>query len=98
MKKSVYMDVGMYDLSYTIRMDLDFFLRAIKEYRVKFVKKPIVLYLTDGISSQLSNRFHFKLEEKKANLYHKREILMKQAENIMKRLSSKIHRTRTPQL
>jgi glycosyltransferase involved in cell wall biosynthesis len=65
-KKSVYLEVGMYDLFYKIRMDLDFFLRAIKEHRVKFVKEPIVLYLTDGISSQLSNRFRFKLEEKKA--------------------------------
>jgi len=65
-KKSVYLEVGMYDLSYKIRMDLDFLLRAIKEHRVKFVKKPVVLYLTDGISSQLSNRLRFKLEEKRA--------------------------------
>ncbi len=65
-KKSVYLEVGMYDLSYKIRMDLDFFLRTIKKYRVQFVQKPVVLYLTDGISSQLSNRLRFKLEEKRA--------------------------------
>ena len=65
-KKSVYMEVGMYDPVYTIRMDFDFFLRAIKKHKVTFVKTPIVLYLTDGISSKLSNRLRFKLEEKKA--------------------------------
>jgi len=64
--KSIYMDVGMYDLSFTIRMDLDFFLRALQKYAVQFIAKPIVLYGTDGLSSRLSNRIRFKMEEKKA--------------------------------
>lgn len=65
-KKSVYREAGMYDHAYKIRMDFDFFLRAIRQHTVTFVREPIVLYLTDGISSKLSNRLRFKLEEKQA--------------------------------
>ena len=61
--KSVYNEIGCYDNKYSIRMDFDFFIRASKKYEIKFYPRPIVLYPTDGISSQLKNRLAFKMEE-----------------------------------
>lgn len=61
--KSVYNEIGGYNNKYKIRMDFDFFIRASKKFEIKFYPKPIVLYPTDGISSQLKNRLIFKMEE-----------------------------------
>lgn len=64
--KSVYEKIGRYNSDYSIRMDLEFFLRATQKFEIEFYQKPIVLYPTDGISSKLKNRIVFKMEELRA--------------------------------
>ncbi|WP_457595024.1 glycosyltransferase family 2 protein [Hydrogenimonas sp.] len=64
--KSVYEEIGGYNQEYRIRMDFEFFLRASQKFEIKFFPQPIVIYLTDGISSRLKNRLLFKMEEWKA--------------------------------
>ncbi len=64
-KKDVYRKVGLYDITYKLRMDFDFFLRAQKKYSFVCINEPLVLYRTDGITSQLGNRWRFKMEEMK---------------------------------
>ncbi len=59
-----YKKAGLYR-NFRIRMDFDMFLRLGKFSKISFHKIPIVLYRTDGISSKLSMRFHFKMEELK---------------------------------
>jgi len=60
--KVAYLKTGLYN-SYSIRMDFDLFMRLQKFFNIYCFNKPIVLYLTDGISSKFKNRLKFKLEE-----------------------------------
>lgn len=64
--KCVYDEIGGYSHEYTVRMDFEFFLRASQKFEIEFYQKPIVIYLTNGISSKLKNRIIFKMEELKA--------------------------------
>lgn len=68
--KSAYQNIGNYSLNYKIRMDFDFFLQAAQRYTIDFHPIPLILYDTDGLSSQLSNRFKFKSEEYKSLTEH----------------------------
>ena len=61
--KEVYKEIGFYNLDFKLRMDFDLFLRIQKEYEIAFIELPIILYRTDGISSDIKNRVQFKLEE-----------------------------------
>jgi len=61
--KEVYEEIGLYSLDFKLRMDFDLFLRIQKKYEITFIELPIILYRTDGISSDIKNRVQFKLEE-----------------------------------
>jgi hypothetical protein len=75
--KNVYSTVGMYSLSYKIRMDFDLFMKIQTEFEIHYVNKPIILYATDGMSSQLKNRLQFKKEELKIIENYKSDFLFK---------------------
>lgn len=68
--RSAYYNIGNYSLNYKIRMDFDFFLQASHLYTIAFHPIPLILYNTDGLSSQLENRFQFKVEEYKSLVEH----------------------------
>ena len=75
--KNVYSTIGMYSLIYKIRMDFDLFMKIQAEFDIHYVNKPIILYATDGMSSQLKNRLQFKREELQIIENYKSDFLFK---------------------
>ena len=54
-------DIGRYDVTFRIRMDLDWLARHIDRHgiaRIRFIGKPLVRYRLDGISSRSLIRFY----------------------------------------
>jgi len=71
-KRDVYKEVGGYKEEFKIRMDFELFMRIEQKFKIKCINRPIVIYSTNGISSNIFNRLDFKLEEVKiVNLYYK---------------------------
>jgi GT2 family glycosyltransferase len=66
-KKSVFDDVGTFSKEFTIRMDYEFWLRALKKYDFYFIDEVMVDYLA-GISSNNIKRYY--QEEILANRKH----------------------------
>jgi len=75
--KRVYQKVGGYNLNYKLRMDFDLFMRIQNNYNISYIKKPLVFYPTDGMSSKLKNRLNFKLEELRIIENYKKDIFFK---------------------
>lgn len=87
-KKSIFDEIGMFDNNFSIRMDYDFWLRALKKYKFKFVDNVIVDYDPNGISGRDLKRFYFEqLKANKKNLknynYHNFLTLMKYCVHLM---------------
>ena len=59
-KREIYNEIGLYDLSYCIRMDYEFWLRCLKKYKYKFIDRIVVLYDIGGISSQGSFKYFYE--------------------------------------
>ncbi len=71
----LYHKIGGYSPSFTIRMDLEFFLRASKvPIALKLITYPVSHYEIGGISNQLKNRKVFNLEGLIAYYLHKNKI------------------------
>jgi glycosyltransferase involved in cell wall biosynthesis len=63
--KEVFESVGWFDEDFQIRMDYEFWLRALKEYNFLFIDTTFVIYDVDGISGKDLKLFYD--EERKAN-------------------------------
>jgi glycosyltransferase involved in cell wall biosynthesis len=59
--RDVYAALGGYNGSYKIRMDFDFFLRALPHYRLKAVDLDIVRY-NAGLSGSVKHRLRYEIE------------------------------------
>lgn len=66
-RRSIFYDIGMFDTSYSIRMDYDFWLRSLKKYRFRFIDSTIVNYGQFGMGVSGRNISKFHIEELKAN-------------------------------
>ncbi len=56
-KKSVYENIGLFNLSYSIAADYDLILRAyISKYHFRYVETPLASYSLDGMTGKLKNR------------------------------------------
>jgi glycosyltransferase involved in cell wall biosynthesis len=64
--RDVYKAVGEYNRSYRIRMDYEFWMRALKRYEFKFIDDVLIDYAPNGISAR--NDYLFYLEEHRANM------------------------------
>lgn len=64
-KRSIFDEIGIFDKNFSIRMDYDFWLRALKKYKFKFIDNVIVDYDPNGISGRDLKKFYF--EQLKAN-------------------------------
>ena len=70
-KRDVYKKIGFYKKEFKLRMDFELFVRLEQYFKIKCVNEPIIIYDTQGISSNILNRLNFKLEELKIiNLYY----------------------------
>ena len=63
----VFDDVGLFDTNYSIRMDYEFWLRALRKYDFHYLNDIIVNY-SAGISKTEIRKFHY--EEIRANVQH----------------------------
>jgi glycosyltransferase involved in cell wall biosynthesis len=66
--RKVFEKVGMFSQKYYIRMDYDFWLRALKKYNFKMLNEVLIDSDTNGISGKGKLTKKFYQEEKKANL------------------------------
>jgi glycosyltransferase involved in cell wall biosynthesis len=60
--KLVYEDVGGYSQSLKLRMDYEFFMRAMTKYKPKLVYEVVAIYDISGISSSLNHKYRFEVE------------------------------------
>lgn len=65
-RREVYKNVGAYNENYRIRMDFEFFLRAVQSHVIRPQERVIVEYDVTGISSSLKNKLQYKAEELRA--------------------------------
>lgn len=65
--REVFNEIGFFDESYKIRMDYDFWLRALRKYSFTMIDDTLVNYHPIGISSMSSKTRVFYEEEKRAN-------------------------------
>jgi hypothetical protein len=93
----VYKNIGLYNSKYRLRMDFAFFMKAQTKYKFNCFNKPIVLYSTDGISSNIKNRLFFKIEEIKVindfnySLFYNIKFYIKLPFYIIKKILSYIY-------
>ncbi|NBD33152.1 MAG: glycosyltransferase [Cyanobacteria bacterium] len=66
--REVFEKVGMFSNDYQIRMDYDFWLKALRKYEFKMLNEKLTDSDTNGVSSQGKLTKIFYQEEKKANL------------------------------
>ena len=64
--REVYQKVGVYDVRYRIRMDYEFWLRALKLYEFSFIDEILIDYAPNGISAR--SEYLYYLEEHRANM------------------------------
>ncbi|HEO98694.1 MAG: glycosyltransferase [Campylobacterales bacterium] len=60
--KLVYEDIGGYSKSLKLRMDYEFFVRAMMKYKPKLVYEVVTIYDISGISSSLNHKYRFEVE------------------------------------
>jgi glycosyltransferase involved in cell wall biosynthesis len=68
--KDVFSEIGFFDERYQIRMDYDFWLRALSKYSFVMMDETLVNYAPVGLSSISSTTKIFYEEEKRANHEH----------------------------
>lgn len=71
--RDVFNKVGFFSKDYIIRMDYDFWLRALKQYEFKMLNHVLVDYDTHGISGKGSATKIFYDEQRKSNFTNKVE-------------------------
>lgn len=64
--RNVYERVGLYNTSYRIRMDYEFWLRALRRYDFTFIEDVLIDYAPNGVSA--NNELLYYLEEHRANM------------------------------
>ena len=65
--RSLFAEIGLFSLGYQIRMDYDFWLRALARHEFLMVDRVWVLYDPNGISTRRESIVTFFAEERKAN-------------------------------
>jgi glycosyltransferase involved in cell wall biosynthesis len=68
--RDVFDEIGLFDERYQIRMDYDFWLRALRKYSFFMMDEALVNYSPIGISSISATTKIFYEEEKRANCEH----------------------------
>ena len=68
--RDVFSEIGLFDERYQIRMDYDFWLRALRKYSFVMMDDALVNYAPVGLSSISSTTKVFYEEEKRANYEH----------------------------
>lgn len=71
-RKNVFDEYGMYDETYKIAGDYEFYARLINQqnFTSKYIDEPLSVFYLDGISNKVSSRDRLKFEQHKLRLKH----------------------------
>lgn len=72
--RGVYNRYGLYDTSYRIRMDYEFFLRCNGKLTANFSLETLVFYDNSGLSGQLKHRLRYEQEAIQAECIHLKKL------------------------